>query len=76
MWIAGVIGLFVVLALVFWGLNRDTSDTAMTNTRPATSTTTTTGSGAAPKALPNNASGTMPQKDTNQPPAPSPSPNR
>ena len=41
-WIAGLIGLGIVLALVFWGLSRNTSDTAITRA------TTTTGSGAAP----------------------------
>ena len=74
MWIAGLIGLCLVLALVVWGVSRNTSGTAITNTRPATTTTTTTGSGAAPSAIPNNPSGTTPQRDTNQP-APA-SPNR
>ena len=73
MWTAGLIAFCLVLALVIWGMNRNTSNTATTNTRPAT--TATTGSGAAPSAIPNNPSGTTPQRDTNQP-APSPSPNR
>ena len=42
-WIAGIIAVCLVLALVVWGVSRSTSDTAMSPT-----TTTMTGSGAAP----------------------------
>ena len=65
MWIAGIIGLCLVLALVVWGVSRNTSDTAATTT-----------TGTTPSPLPSNPSGTTPQRTTNQPPAPSPSPNR
>jgi hypothetical protein len=76
MWIAGIVAVCLVLGLMVFATNRN-STTAM-NDRAAPAATTppaTTGSGAAPSRIPANPAGTAPQRDTNQP-APSPSPNR
>ncbi len=72
MWIAGIVGLCLVIGLVFWAANRN-PNTAMTNA-PATNsastgTTTTTGSGAT--TIPANPGGTAVQRDVpaSKPPA-------
>ena len=73
MWIAGIVGLCLVLGLVFWAASRS-PNTAMTDTRPtATTPAATTGSGASPSTIPNNPNGTIPQKDMTKP-APTPAP--
>ena len=67
MWITGILGVGLVLALVFWAANRN-PDTAMTDTRPnATTPATTTGSGASPSTIPN---ATTPKKDNEPAPGP------
>ena len=80
--VAIVFGLFYAIA------NRDDTSVATTNdNRPAVTTNTnvppaardTTGSGAGSRTIPNNPSGTTPQRDANQPapqPAPQPGPQR
>ena len=75
-WIAGIVGLCLVLGLLFWGMRGPTNTAVTNNNRPAASTpATTTGSGVTPSAIPANPSGTVPQKDPNQP-APAPRPNQ
>ena len=74
MWIAGIVGLCLVLGLVFWAANRS-PNTAMTDTRPtATTPATTTGSAGSPSTIPANPNATTPQKDMSKPPAPAPAP--